>query len=200
MIDFFDLVEERRSIRQFTQEPIEIDKLYKCVEVARVSPQGANVQPIKYGIIHNETLVRSIFPFTKWAGYLPDYNPSIEEGPVAYIILYIDENIKKKADVDAGIAGQSIIFAAQAQGIFSCWLGAIDRQAIGKLLNVSDTYAIHSIIALGYPKVTSDIVNVEGKAGIKYYFGEDGRLKVPKRNLNNVVFEGAFNEKEVYDE
>lgn len=188
-MDFFDVIKKRRSIRKFTQEKVDKELLVKCVEAARLSPQGANKQPMKYCVVTDEELVKGIFPNTKWAGYLyPHYTPQEGEEPTAYIGLLIDESIKKEADVDAGIVGQSIILAAQALGLGSCWLGSINGEKIRKILNIPDSYKIHSIIALGHPQEEPQVIDINKEDSICYFLDETGRLTVPKRKVEDILY------------
>ncbi|WP_105615330.1 nitroreductase family protein [Vallitalea okinawensis] len=188
-MDFFEVVKKRRSIRKFSQKKIDLELLVSCVDVARVSPQGGNKQPMKYCIITEDQLIEDIFPHTKWAGYLyPDYTPQEGEKPTAYIALLVDEEKQTKADVAAGIVGQSILLTAQAQGLGSCWLGAIERGAIKELLNIPETYQLHSIIALGYPLEEPKVVDVGEDQSIRYFLDDDGCLNVPKRKMEEVLF------------
>lgn len=186
-MDIRDAIKGRRSIRKFKQTPIEEKMLIECVEAGRLAAQGANMQPIKYVIVNEKQLADAIFPFTKWAGYLaPNYNPKENEIPVAYIVLLCDQEIKKEAGVDVGAVGQNILLSAYSQGLGSCWLGAIDRPKIKELLNIPDRYQINSMIALGYPDESPQMVEINEGDSIKYYL-DDG-LKVPKRKIDDIVF------------
>ena len=130
-----------------------------------------------------------IFKQTKWAGYIkPDGDPKKGERPTAYIAILCDEEIKKSGyEIDAGIAGENIILTAVGEGIGSCWLGAIDRENIRRILNIPERYYIHSLIALGYPD-EEPIAEDMNDDSIKYYKDENGVLHVPKRKLEDVIF------------
>ena len=70
-MDAITAIKNRRTVRKFTQEEIPNEKLVELVNLARLAPYGANVQPLKYVIIQEKSLRDRIFPHTKWAGYLP---------------------------------------------------------------------------------------------------------------------------------
>ncbi len=44
-MDVFEAIESRKSIRAFTDQPVEKDLLYKLLQVSQRSPSGTNTQP-----------------------------------------------------------------------------------------------------------------------------------------------------------
>lgn len=181
-----EVLKQRRSIRKFKQEPIDGVLLEEFIDCARLASSGANLQPIKYLYANSKQMCGKIFPLTKWAAYLKDGAPRENERPTAYIAILNDSAIRKEGwELDAGAAAMSIIIAAQSKGIASCWLGAIDREALSSLFGLKEEIKISSIIALGYPHEKSQAVPCGGD--IKYFKDESGTLNVPKRSINEVL-------------
>ena len=52
--DLLSLVQTRRSIRAFTQEPVPDDAVEKIIEAARWAPSGANSQPWEFLVIREQ--------------------------------------------------------------------------------------------------------------------------------------------------
>lgn len=182
----YDKIVERRTIRKFTKKPVPKDVLVKCVDAARLSPSGMNRQPLKFVLVNDEKLLNKVFGVTSWAGYLPDYGPSIEEMPQAYVLILLDKQIRESPGHDVGIAAMSISIVAYDHGLGSCMLGAINRRALRRILKVPERFEIVLAVALGYPAenpVCDKVVN----GNIKYWVDKDGVLHVPKRELKDVV-------------
>jgi len=178
---------KRRTIRKFSQKKIENETLLKFIDAARVSPSAANMQPVKYIIVNDDEIVKELFPFVKWAGYItPNGNPQKGEEPTAYIVILADTNVRKAgSEYDIGAAAQTIILCAQEEGIGSCWMQAIDKDKIRSLLNVDGQYEVNSVLSLGYP---AEAPLAEDETGsIKYYKDENGTLHVPKRRREDVL-------------
>lgn len=178
-MDTYEAIKERRSIRKYKDKKVPEDVLKKCVNAARLSPSGANKQPLKFITINKR--LKKVFDHTNWAGYL-DWSPSAEEMPQAYIAIAKKED--SGLDMDAGIAAQSICLTAFDEGLGSCMLGAIDKEGLEELLPVPDNHEIELMVALGYPDEDPSVVESEGS--IEYY-QEDGELQVPKRPLEEVL-------------
>jgi len=182
----YEKIISRRTIRKYLQKEIPEEVLLKCVEAARLSPSGANLQPLKYVIVNNQKLLKEVFSTLSWAGYLPGYQPSDEEMPRAYIIILLDKKIRQNPGHDAGIASMSISMVAYDESLGSCILGAVDREKLRQALNIPDNLDIVLVVALGYPAENPVVDKVEEK-DIKYWLDEKGKLHVPKRGLQDIV-------------
>ncbi len=191
-MSFYDKILERRTIRRFKQKPLSPDVLFKLVNAARLAPSGANKQPCEFIIVDDKRLGNSLFEHLKWAGYIaPAGNPQKSERPVAYIIVLVNINRKKKGgEVDAAAAIQSLLLAAWEFGIGSCWIGSVDRKKVISLLHIPHHYHVDSVVALGYPE--EHPVVEEGMDSVKYWKDEDGVLHVPKRKIEDVLHRNGF--------
>lgn len=186
-----DLVRKSRSYRRFYEEKeITIEQLKQLVDLARLSPSGANRQPLKYVICASKEKNQEIFDTLAWAGYLKDWDGPVEgERPSAYIIMLRDKSISKTISVDEGICAQSIFLGASDMGFGGCFIGAVNKVQLAKVLELDEKYEIALVIALGYPKeeVVLEELNVEGD--IKYYRDENDVHHVPKRSLEDIIID-----------
>jgi len=93
----YDIILRNRSYRRFYQDrEISLETLRGFIELARLSPSSANLQPLKYILSNTSEKNGIIFSTLAWAGYLKDW-PGPEEGerPSAYIVILGDTNITK---------------------------------------------------------------------------------------------------------
>ena len=186
-MDVLKSIEGRRSIRKYKQIPVEREKLTAIVGAARFAAQGNNLQPLRYCVVDDADKVAEINKGSRWAGSIaPAGNPGPDEMPVAYIVILCDTDLKKNCDVDAGSAGATMLLAAYALGLGSCWLGSIDRERIAEIINMPCKYDIHTAVALGYPAESP--ISEDASESIKYYKDEAGRLHVPKRKMEEIAF------------
>lgn len=187
-MNVYDAIMKRRTIRKFEQKAVSEDNLVKLVDCARVAAYGANVQPLKFMIVNNSETLQKIYPMTKWAGYLADGAPKENERPAAYIAILGDSSIKsnKMYEVEAGAAVTTMMLEAVEMGLGTCWLGAIQRDEIKKLLELDENLNVVYLLAVGYPKQESKIVDMKDN-GVKYYEDENGVINVPKRSLEEIL-------------
>lgn len=180
---------QRRSIRRFRAEPVPDAVLREIAEVARLSPTGINLQPLQFVIVKSPDMCSAIFPHTRWAKLIADGSAGPDERtqPTAYAAILVDTTIAKKADADAGAAAMSMMIAAQAHGVSSCWLANVDRRDLLELLKMdSERFALHTVVAFGYPAMASRAVPmVDGNTA--YYLDSPDMLYVPKRAAKDVI-------------
>jgi len=182
----YDKIARRRTIRKYLKKDVPEEVLIRCVDAARLSPSGANRQPLKYIIVNDKNLLKPVFNTLSWAGYLPDYKPNEEEIPRAYIVILLDKNISKSAGHDAGIAAMSISMVAYDEGLGSCILGAVDREKLRQVLKVPENLDILLVVSLGYP-AEAPVVDEIKDGDIRYWLNENGVLHVPKRKFEDIV-------------
>ena len=184
-----DLIKSNRSCRRFLQkELIPVDTLRWLVNLARCSGSAANLQPLKY-ILSNEPHKNAlIFPCLKWAAYLMDWpGPPEGERPSAYIIMVGDGNIAKSFGPDLGIAAQSLLLGARERGLAGCMIGSIHKELLQEMFHLPKHLEILLIIALGKPKETAVIDDLQPGDGIEYWRDEHGVHHVPKRRLEDII-------------
>lgn len=69
-MNVYEAILDRRTIRKFKQEEIDISILEKLVNAARLAPSSANIQPLEYFIVTISGLREEIFPYLRWDGYI----------------------------------------------------------------------------------------------------------------------------------
>ncbi len=185
-----DLVRRSRSYRRFHENrSIDKETLQELINLARLSPSSANLQPLKYIISNMPKKNSMVFPCLAWAGYLKDWpGPQEGERPSAYIIILGDTEITKNFVCDHGIAAQSILLGATERGLNGCIIGSVQKEKLRDSLNIPERYEILLVILLGVRKETVVIEEVRD-GDIKYWRDEKGVHHVPKRSLAEIILE-----------
>lgn len=149
-MNFLNLVKERYSVRAYLPQSIEKEKLDYILEAARWAPSAANKQAWKFYVLSGESLK------SMHAAYDKDW---FKQAPVCIAISMQHDMVWKRnafdnkdhADVDASIAIEHIVLAAQEQGIGSCWICNFDPAVCQKVLGAGEQEEVIALIPLGYP-------------------------------------------------
>ncbi|SDB96269.1 nitroreductase family protein [Williamwhitmania taraxaci] len=183
------IVVKNRSYRRFYQErPVLESNLLSLVDLARLSPSGRNLQPLKYCIINDAETCAQLFPLLAWAGYLKDWaGPEEGERPSAYIVMVEDTSIAAESAHDQGISAQSIMLGAVELGFGGCMIASIKRKEISELLNFSENLKPVLVLALGVPKEVVCIDPMPANGDVKYWRDEHQVHHVPKRLLSEII-------------
>jgi nitroreductase len=184
-----DLIMKNRSYRRFFQDhAITHDTLVELVDLARHSASGNNLQPLKFFLSSNPDTNAKIFPHTRWAGSLKNWDgPQEGERPAAYIVVLGDTHITESFGVNHGIAAQSILLGATEKGIGGCMIGSVQRVVLHRELGLADHLHILLVIALGKPKEKVVIDPVGEDGSITYWRDENQVHHVPKRSLDELI-------------
>ncbi len=143
-----DAIYTRRSVRQFTQEPVSEDDIIEIIRAGHWAPSGLNNQPWRFAIVTDPDLKKGFESLTK-------YRKVIEQAPVL-IPVFIDREAMYHATKDHQAIGaclQNMLLAAHSMGIGAVWLGEILKSAeqVRKLLDLPDNLELMAVIALGQP-------------------------------------------------
>lgn len=185
-----DLIKKNRSYRRFYEDQaIDRQTLIDLVELARLSPSGGNLQPLKFFVSNQPEINSRIFECLSWAGYLKDWDgPEPGERPAAYIVILGDKSIKDPVKNDQGIAAQSILLGAVEKGLGGCIIGSVNRDLLRKHLNLDANLEILLVIALGKPN-EKVVIEEATNNNIRYWRDAEHVHHVPKRNISDLIIE-----------
>ena len=191
---FKDLVLANRSYRRFDgAHAVDGAVLRDLVSLARTTPSGGNLQPLKYVLSCSAEGNALVYETLAWAAYLPEWKgPPEHERPTAYVVMLFDRTVTQAvkvrlAEFDAGISAQTILLGAVERGLGGCMFASLRREELARRLGLPDTLEIGLVIALGRPveKVVLDRLAPGGS--VKYWREPDGTHHVPKRGLEELI-------------
>lgn len=185
-----ELMLNERSYRSFDESvKIDRDTLVGFVENARLIPSSVNLQPLKYRICNSQADCDFMLSLTKWAALLKDYEiPPKGHAPTAYIVICIDKNVSDKSifDKDVGIAAQTIMLSAVEAGFGGCMIGNFNPTKVTEALELPEGVVPSLVLGLGKPD-EEIILEAIGEKGSAYYRDAEGKHRVPKRALDEIL-------------
>lgn len=195
-MDIHQLILHNRSYRRFDATlHVATDTLRGLVELARLSPSARNLQPLKYMLVNTPTQAAAVFRHIAWAGYLSNGAPCENERPTAYIVVAADRTLTQASiATDAGIAAQTILLGATAQGLGGCIIGAVQREPLAKSLKLPDYLEIELVLAIGRPTEHVQIEPLDTDGSIRYYRDAEAVHHVPKRALDDLIIPNSATE------
>lgn len=185
-----DLVKQCRSYRRFDESvSIPLEELKDMVDTARLTASSANMQALKFKIVHTKEDCEKIFPHLLWAAALKDWDgPAEGEHPSAYIAVLCDLSIANNKQWDEGIAAQTILLSATEKGYGGCMVGSCKRSELLHVMGLDpEHYSLGLMLALGKPKEDVRLVEVGPDGNTAYYRDENGVHFVPKRALKDIL-------------
>src|SRR5271169_2881979 len=147
-MELLDGIYTRRSVRQYTDEPVAREHLIEIIKAGTWAPSGLNNQPWRFVIIKEVKARLRLAEFTK-------YRKIIETAP-ACIAVFIDRKAMYNYTKDYQAIGaciQNMLLAAHALGLGAVWLGEILKNAdnIRTFLDLSPEMELMAVVAIGHP-------------------------------------------------
>lgn len=178
-----------RSVRRFIEDArIPKEMIEGFINVARFAPNAANLQILRFSAVTGIEECSKIFPSTKWAGYIKDWDgPAEGERPSGYVVIHAPQDEKAYTRIDIGIAAGYIVLAAEEAGVGSCIITSFDPSAVIETIGTPREYKPALLIALGNPSEKAVLEEADGN--IEYWRDESGVHHVPKRPLKDILFE-----------
>jgi nitroreductase len=158
-MEFFNVLERRHSIRNFTSKPVEREKLDRIVAAANAAPSAANMQAYEIFVV---TQVRDRAVLAKAAcaqGFVLAAPLSLVfcANPARNHEFFGDRGRTLYSIQDATIACAYAQLAAAAQNVGSVWVGAFDPDAVRELLGAPEELEPVAILTLGYAEGDPEI-------------------------------------------
>jgi nitroreductase len=139
----------RRSVRNFTDEPVTEDQVTEILRAGSWAPSGLNNQPWRFVTVKDKEKRRELARLTK-------YGRIIEAAPVS-IAVFCDREAMYNDTKDhqsMGACLQNMLLAAHGLGLGAVWLGEILKNAaeVRDLLELPVQMELMAVIAVGHPK------------------------------------------------
>lgn len=144
----------RVSVRKFTAERVEDEKLKTIVECAKASPTGKNRQMRKFTVVHNREKIQELAKAVSSVLDIPNYR--IYDCDALILISFEEED--RFGYCDSSVAIENIYLAAHALGLGSVWINQLREKCnspeIRRVLdsfNIPKKHVVCGISAIGYP-------------------------------------------------
>jgi len=143
-----DAIRQRRSIRSYSDRPVDDATVDRIIEMGSWAPSGLNNQPWRFVIVRDPGLRKELADCTK-------YGRIILNAPVC-IAVFLDQtkSYDRVKDLQAiGACIQNMLLAIHHLGLGAVWLGEIlnKKEQVASLLQVSADLELMAVVALGYP-------------------------------------------------
>ena len=155
-MDLFKAIQDRRSVRVYTDEEVSQEDIEKLIDAARWAPSAGNIQPWEFVVVRDEDVKRGLSIAALDQLF-------IEQAPVVIVVCanesrsewgYGERGKTLYCLQDTAAATQNLLLAAHAKGLGACWVGAFYEQEVRKVLDIPMGVRPVAIVPVGYPAET----------------------------------------------
>lgn len=152
MENLHQLLLNRRSIRKYTDEPVDPQDVRLILEAALTAPSSKSVRPWQFVVVEDKEMLDRL------GKCKPNYATSIANAPLAVVVTA--DITKSDAWIeDASIAAVFMQLQATDLGLGSCWVEVRDRYGadgepaedyVRQALGIPEEFGVLCIISIGH--------------------------------------------------
>ena len=157
-MDFLEVIEKRKSVRKYSDRPVEREVLEAIVKVAQTAPSSRNSKSSAFMIIEDKNVIEAL-------SLMRDYGASPLKSAQAALVVMGDTS---KTDLwvdNCAISATFVQLAVTAMDLVSCWIHVNGRARykdepekgsaedyVAELLGIKDGLKPYCVVAIGYPE------------------------------------------------
>lgn len=153
-MDFFETLQVRRSVRLFTEDPVEPAQQEQILEAARRAPSAGNLQAYTIYAVTDKKVQEAL----AYAAYDQHY---VSAAPWVLVFCadpersasrYGERGRRLYAVQDATIACAYAQLAATALSLASVWIGAFDEDDVRRAVAAPERLRPVALLPIGHPR------------------------------------------------
>jgi nitroreductase len=178
-MEFDQVIQTRRSIRNFKPDPVSDEAIRDILEAGRLAASGSNIQSWRFVIIRSAEIkeklkAATIFRFALKAPVViacctdltaldtrPDRVVELFQAGVFDDVEVAGEYVPPERNkeqvltylnMNVGIAVTQMMLKAVDAGLGTCWIGGFDPAKVKKILALEDNLHVAALLPVGYPE------------------------------------------------
>lgn len=213
-----DLIKERRSIRVFTGEKVEKEKIEKIIEAGIWAPTGCNNQELRFVILGKKDVLTEALKFKPFFRSVSHFvlvlcDMSI---PLSAQMYKKKSSAQMMSDLDTGLAIQNMVLVAKDIGIDSCIVNLSEQhykkenklsimQKISK--EIKKKFNLHSTNSNSFEYFLRNFLQIPKqykiRAGVVFGYGKNfpniekathGKNMIKRNPIENYIIKGKYAE------
>ncbi|MCD8568028.1 MAG: nitroreductase family protein [Geovibrio sp.] len=148
-----ELLRKRRSVRKYTDKPVENEKRAILSEALLRSPSSRGKNPWEFILVDDRETVAKLSEAKK-------HGSSFARGAAIVYVIIGDRDVSDMCVEDCSIAAATLHYTAASLGLGSCWIQLREREKddrtksedyVRRLLGIPDSYLVLAMVAIGHP-------------------------------------------------
>jgi nitroreductase len=159
-----ECIKARRSVREFTGEPVSHELLEEIIDVARFAPSWKNTQITRYVALEGAAKDKLA------AECVGEWNAGIiNRAPMLIVQTFVKNRSGFERDgsfstskedrwqnYDAGIAAEAFCLAAYEKGLGTVIMGIFEEDKVASVFSLPEDRGVAALIAIGHPAVSPE--------------------------------------------
>ena len=144
-MEFEQVIRDRFSVRKYTTQSIELEKLNAVLEAWRLAPTAKNIQPIKIYVVKSEEWLAKIDKASRCRYWAPVVLFVCGDKEAAF-----ERNGHSTYEVDASIVATHMMLEATNQWLGNIWIDLFDRDVIREEFDIPENLVPICLLPMWY--------------------------------------------------
>lgn len=145
-MSFMEQTAARYTTRNYSDRPVEEEKIDMILEAGNRSPSAKNLQPVRILVARSDDALAKLAKTANLYG-APLGLIAIVRKDLAWKRPFDGKNF---GDIDASIVMTQMMYEAQEQGLGTTWIGYFDPSVLKMELSLADDEEVSAVLAVGY--------------------------------------------------
>jgi nitroreductase len=158
-MDVFEATQQRRSIRNYQDKPVEREKLERILEAGRLAPSAKNLEPWHFIAVTDPGKRKGLSGGT-WAKFLT-------QSPLVIVACGDKKASPDWYAIDVALAVENMVLVATSLGLGTCCVGSFNEKDVKTALKIPENFEVLVMLAVGYPgnhmDLSSKLLNIVRK-------------------------------------
>lgn len=152
MMDFYSVIENRKSIKKFESDDLDRGKVNRMINAAMMSPSWKNATSYKFIIVDDKNLRQQIA--NAIINNTNEAAQSVIDAPMTAVVV-ADPTVSGTMEgkdfylLDAAISMEHFVLAATEEGYGTCWIASFDEKKIKETLNIPENFKVVALTPVG---------------------------------------------------
>jgi nitroreductase len=149
--NLMEIINHRRSIRSYSSEEVDSEKIEYLLDAFRKAPSAKNLQPWKLVIVKEKHKKMDLSIACNNQAFIAD-------APLIVAVCANEEESYPSMGgymtsfaIDIAIALEHLMLAATEMGLCTCWIGAFKENLVKGILGVPENIRVVALTPIGYP-------------------------------------------------
>lgn len=175
-----EVLEKRRSIREYQSKPVEKEKIQAIIQAATLAPSWKNSQTARYYVVSGPKTLQAV------KSALPEFNQkNVENAPVLIVTTFVTgrSGFGSSGDpdnelgngwgcYDCGLQNENLLLKATELELSTLVMGIRDGGKLRDILQIPDQEAVMAVIGLGYSEAAPKMPKRKRVEEIAHFFEE----------------------------
>ena len=153
-MNLLEIMQNRRSVRKYTGEPVSEENLTKVLQAGLLSASSRGIRPWELIVVREKDVLRKL-------AQCRDGAAGMLEGADAAVVVVADETVSAVWIEDCSIVMSNMHLMADHLGLGSCWIqgrlrktsaGGTTEDYLRQCLGFPESYRLEAILSLGMPE------------------------------------------------